>query len=77
MTSTLQYCDEYPVEPFDHVELHKDGAVFRGQITRIFPRKGEVRVRFADHANCRRDGEPVMRSAIALVQQVDLIGRDG
>jgi len=79
----LAYSDEdtfgtpNPVQLFDHVELRLDGSVFEGQITKLFPATGRVRVGYADFINTRRDGEGVWRSAEVPVAHIDLIRRDG
>ncbi|PKP85836.1 MAG: hypothetical protein CVT80_00410 [Alphaproteobacteria bacterium HGW-Alphaproteobacteria-2] len=77
MSRSLTYSDGVAVEPFDHVELLLDGGVFEGQVTAVYPRRGEVRVAYGDRRDPRRDGEPRRRAAVALVQQVELIRRDG
>lgn len=79
---SMHYLDETgaardPVELFDHVELRLDGHVFEGQITRLMPRAGRVRVGYADFTDPRRDGEGKWRSAEVAVADVDLIRRDG
>lgn len=66
-----------PVELFDHVELRRDGQVFEGQVTRLLPKVGRVRVGYADFTDRRRDGEARWRSAEVPVADVDLIRRDG
>lgn len=77
MSSFTAYADGMAVELFDHVEMHLPEGTFEGQVTAVYPLRGELRLRYADHRNPRRDGETKTRSTVALVQQVELIRRDG
>lgn len=78
MTAALLYGDGvYAIEPFDRVEVALDGAVFEGEVTGIYARRGEARVRYRDHVHCRRDGEPRVRAARLAVAALEFCGRDG
>lgn len=79
---TLYYGDtpigDYAVEMYDQVDVRVDGCAHAGEITRIYPRFGEVRVRYADGYDiARTTGNPRVKSARVPVSAVDLIARDG
>lgn len=75
--AALFYDENYAVELFDRVEIRLDGQVFDGFIKAIHPRVGDVTVRYLDHLDARRDGEPKRNTARVPVADCDLIGRDG
>lgn len=68
---------EYAVELFDRVECRLDGRTYAGQVTKLYPRLSQVRVRYEDHFDiARTTGEPRSKSARFHVTAVDLVGRD-
>lgn len=71
------FCGDYAVELHDIVEVRIDGVTYDGVVTKLHPRSHEIAVRYADHVNTRRDGQPRTRSARVHVLAVDLIARDG
>ena len=75
--STLRYDDTYAVELYDRVNLDLDDWVHEGQVTRIYPRAGEVQVRYADELDVTRKGDPRIKSTRVPIEQIALIARDG
>ncbi len=79
----LRYPDtDYAVEPFDRVEARLsgrfDGRQVEGVVTRIWPRKRAVTLRFADgYDPWRTTGNPRIKTVRVQIDRVDLIARDG
>ena len=80
----LTYEDGMAVELFDHVEIGKATydrasdewfAAPLGQITKIMPRKGQVRVRFQD--GFTRTGNPKFSVQDFPIAEICLDRRDG
>ena len=84
MSGVLRYDETYAVELYDRVEMRLDGQIFDGEITKIHPRLGMVRVAFLDHRDTCRDGSPkrqyreAKRTSVRVpAVDVDLMERDG
>lgn len=73
----LRYDEDYAVEMFDHVEFDYEGYRHDGQVVKIFPRAGEVKIRFEAAFFLLRRGERASRSIRLPASQVDLERRDG
>ncbi|MCR9122981.1 MAG: hypothetical protein NXH91_11990 [Phyllobacteriaceae bacterium] len=69
----------YAVEQFDWVEFIDPAGGLRGegQITRVYPRKGEARVRFEQPFHHRARGQRRMRAVRLPIEALELIRRDG
>ena len=83
----LTYEDGEPVELFDHVEyaepqtdlaraMREEPTLYTGQIVKILPRKGEVRVR-CEEAGYTRRGKSIQRTLQLPIDKVTLFRRDG
>lgn len=73
----MYYFDgQYEVECFDHVEVTIHSFVYQGQITKLHPRLETVRVRYQDHIDVTRSGDPRTRSETVHLSQIELIQRD-
>lgn len=73
----LLYADGSEAEEFDQVEFERGGGVFEGTVTKLFPRSQRVMVRYADHQDTRKDGDPKTKLASVPVAEVELMRRDG
>lgn len=72
----LRYDEEYAVEMFDRIEVEIGGGVFDGVVTKLHPRKGDVSVRYDDHINTLRNGDPRRCAARVPLSAVVFMGRD-
>lgn len=78
MTDDLTYEDGASVDLFDHVEALVDGLWYSGQIYKIWPRAGDVRVRYRNHyGRLTRKGEEPTKTARVSIRDVVLQRRDG
>jgi hypothetical protein len=73
----LTYDDTYAVEIYDVVDIEIDRHIHSGIVTRLFPRMGEVQVRYADDLDFTRAGNPRIKSRRVSVRQISLVARDG
>jgi hypothetical protein len=73
----LMYDENYQVELYDVVEVRIDRHTHMGIVTRLFPRAGEVQVRYQDELDATRSGSPRRKSGRVPVRDVDLLERDG
>ena len=79
MTAVFYGDGIYAVEEFDHVAFTDpaDGLTGEGQITRIYPRKREARVRYQLGDHMRARGTRRTRTLRLPVAELELIRRDG
>jgi len=77
MPTELMYDETYAIEIYDAVDVEIDGHAYEGIVTRLFPRIGRVQVRYRDHVDATRSGEPRSKSASVSVHDIALLGRDG
>lgn len=73
----LKYDEVYPVERYDAVDVEINGRVYAGVVIRLYPRLGEVQVRYEDDLYTTRAGDPLVRSTRVSVNKIALLAKDG